>query len=138
MSELKSYSVWDRNVRWFHWINVLCMLGLMAVGVVILNAKALGVPNDGKILLKVTHVRIGYVFSLNLLWRFIWAFFGGTHARWRAILPGGRGYLKDVGSYVNDLRIGQPRQYLGHNPLHGFVLSSFRFVDRGLGSGSGC
>ena len=117
MSDLKSYFVWDRNVRWFHWVNVLCMLGLTAVGVVILNAKALGVPNDGKILLKATHVWLGYVFTLNLLWRFIWAFIGGTHARWRAILPGGRGYLKEVGSYVNDFRIGQPRQYLGHNPL---------------------
>ena len=117
MSDLKSYFVWDRNVRWFHWVNVLCMLGLTAVGVVILNAKALGVPNDGKILLKSTHVWLGYVFTLNLLWRFIWAFIGGTHARWRAILPGGRGYLKEVGSYVNDFRIGQPRQYLGHNPL---------------------
>jgi Ni,Fe-hydrogenase I cytochrome b subunit len=117
MSNLQSYFVWDRNVRWFHWVNVLCMLGLIAVGVVILNAKALGVPNDGKILLKAIHVWIGYVFTVNLLWRFIWAFFGGTHARWRAILPGGRGYLKEVGSYVNDIRIGQPRQYLGHNPL---------------------
>jgi len=117
MSNLQSHYVWDRNVRWFHWVNVLCMLGLIAVGVVILNAKALGVPNDGKILLKAIHVWIGYVFTVNLLWRFIWAFFGGTHARWRAILPGERGYLKEVGSYVNDIRIGQPRQYLGHNPL---------------------
>lgn len=117
MSDLKFHYVWDRNVRWFHWINVLCVLGLIAVGVVILNAKTLGVSNDGKILLKATHVYIGYVFSLNLLWRFIWAFIGGKHARWRAILPKRRGYLKDVGRYVNDLRIGQPRQYLGHNPL---------------------
>jgi Ni/Fe-hydrogenase 1 B-type cytochrome subunit len=117
MSDLKTHFVWDRNVRWFHWINVLCMLGLIAVGVVILNAKALGVPNDGKILLKATHVWIGYVFTLNLLWRLIWAFIGGTHARWQAFLPGGRGYVNEVSSYVNDLRIGRPRQYLGHNPL---------------------
>ena len=117
MSDLKSYFVWDRNVRWFHWINVLCMLGLVAIGVVILNAKTLGVPNDGKILLKATHVWIGYVFALNLLWRLIWAFIGGAHARWKAILPGGRGFVNELGSYVNDLRIGRERQYLGHNPL---------------------
>jgi hypothetical protein len=24
MAELKSYSVWDAGVRWFHWINVYC------------------------------------------------------------------------------------------------------------------
>jgi len=123
MPDLKKYFVWDRNVRWFHWINVLCMLGLVAVGVVILNAKALGVPNDGKILLKTTHVCIGYVFTLNLFWRLIWAFIGGPHARWRAILPGGRGYVGEVRSYITDLRTGQAHQYLGHNPLGRIALS---------------
>ena len=117
MPDLKAYFVWDRNIRLFHWINVLCMLGLIAVGVVILNAKVLGVPNDGKILLKATHVWLGYVFTLNLLWRFIWAFIGGPYARWRAILPGGRGYVMATRSYLNGLSNGQPRQYLGHNPL---------------------
>ena len=52
MTDLKVYSIWDANVRWFHWINLLCMLGLIAVGVVILNDKALGVSTDGKTLLK--------------------------------------------------------------------------------------
>ena len=117
MTEYKSYYVWDVSVRWFHWINLLCLLGLIAVGVAILNDKALGVTNDGKILLKTVHVWIGYVFTLNLLWRLVWAFIGGVHARWRAILPGGRGYMNDVRSYIADFIAGRPRQYLGHNPL---------------------
>ncbi|MEP7243014.1 MAG: cytochrome b/b6 domain-containing protein [Gammaproteobacteria bacterium] len=117
MTELKSYSVWDAGVRWFHWINLLCVLGLIAVGVGILNDKALGVSNDGKILLKTIHVWIGYAFALNLLWRLIWAFFGGPHARWRAILPGGRGYASETGRYIAAAREGRPMQYLAHNPL---------------------
>jgi Ni/Fe-hydrogenase 1 B-type cytochrome subunit len=117
MTNLHTYFAWDRNVRWFHWINVLCLLGLVAVGVVILNAKALGVPNDGKILLKTSHVWIGYVFTLNLIWRLIWAFIGGTNARWRAILPGRRGYVNEFNNYITGLRNGQPHQYLGHNPM---------------------
>lgn len=117
MTDLKTYTVWDTSVRWFHWINLVCMLGLIAVGVVILNAKALGVPNDGKILLKTVHVWIGYVFAVNLLWRLVWAFVGGAHARWRAILPGGRGYINALRTYVAEFNAGQPRQYLGHNPL---------------------
>jgi len=48
MTDLKVYSVWDASVRWFHWINLLCVLGLSAVSMVILNAKVLGVPSDGK------------------------------------------------------------------------------------------
>ena len=109
MTDLKACSVWDAGVRWFHWINLLCMLGLIAVGVVILNAKVLGVPSDGKILLKTVHVWIGYVFAVNLLWRLVWAFIGGPHARWRAILPGGRGYMNEVRSYIADFRAGRPR-----------------------------
>lgn len=117
MSELKSYRVWDAGVRWFHWVNVLCVLGLIAVGVGILNDKALGLSNDGKILLKTIHVWIGYVFALNLLWRFIWAFVGGKNARWRTMLPGGRGYLGKLRQYVAAAGAGQPKPYLAHNPL---------------------
>ena len=117
MSDLKTYAAWDRSVRAFHWINLLCMIGLIAVGVAILNDKALGVTNEGKILLKSVHACIGYVFALNLLWRLVWAFIGGPRARWRAILPGGRGYLGEVRSYVSGFGAGRPRQYLGHNPL---------------------
>lgn len=117
MTELKSYPVWDAGVRWFHWINLLCVLGLIAVGVAILNDSALGVTNDGKILLKTIHVSIGYAFALNLLWRLVWAFIGGPHARWRTILPGGRGYLSEMGQYIAAARAGHPMQYLAHNPL---------------------
>jgi len=44
---MHSYAVWDAGVRWFHWINVLCVLGLIAVGLVILNGTALGVSSEG-------------------------------------------------------------------------------------------
>ncbi|MDT8318898.1 MAG: cytochrome b/b6 domain-containing protein [Xanthomonadales bacterium] len=117
MSELKSFTAWDRTVRVFHWVNVLCMLGLIAVGTVILNAGALGVPDGGKILLKTVHVWIGYVFAINLLWRLVWAFIGSPRARWRAILPGGRGYLGELRRYFAAPGGTAARQYLGHNPL---------------------
>ena len=123
MAELKKYKVWDANVRWFHWINLLCVLGLIAVGVVILNGKALGITNDGKILLKSVHVWIGYIFTVNLFWRLVWAFIGGPHARWRAILPGGAGYRNELQAYTLSLKTGQPRQYLGHNPIGRIAVS---------------
>ena len=40
--------------------------------------KELGVTDNGKILLKTTHVWIGYVFAINLAWRIIWAFIGNA------------------------------------------------------------
>ncbi|MGB5098876.1 MAG: cytochrome b/b6 domain-containing protein, partial [Porticoccaceae bacterium] len=96
MNDLKSYAVWDSCTRWFHWINVLCVFGLIAVGLVILNSSSLGLSNDGKILTKEVHTLIGYVFVLNLVWRFIWAFWGNRYARWHSILPGGKGFKQAV------------------------------------------
>ncbi|MDH3526885.1 MAG: cytochrome b/b6 domain-containing protein [Gammaproteobacteria bacterium] len=110
MNELKAYPAWDAGVRWFHWINLLCLLGLIAVGVVILNAKTLGIPNEGKMLQKTVHVWIGYVFALNLLWRLVWAFIGTPRARWLALLPGGRGYgdeLREGGNLISAMFTGR-------------------------------
>ena len=128
MTALKSYFVWDASIRWFHWINVICILGLIAVGVAILNDKALGVSTEGKILLKTVHVWFGYVFAINLLWRLIWAFIGGPHARWSSILPTGPGYLNEVRAYISDFKAGRPRQYLDHNPLGRLAVSLILFL----------
>lgn len=116
-NELKSYPVWDAPTRWFHWINFLTVLGLVGVGVAILNDKALGVSNDGKVLLKTVHVLIGYAFALNLLARFAWAFVGNRYAGWGQMFPGGAGYARALKDEVAALRRGTPRHWLGHNPI---------------------
>lgn len=114
---LTEYQVWDRSVRIFHWVNVLSMLGLIAIGVVILNAKALGVTNEGKVLLKTWHVYCGYVFVINLIWRLIWTFVGSRFARWKAILPLGSEYKKQMCQYLAARKENKPVGFLGHNPL---------------------
>lgn len=120
---LQSYHAWDRTTRWFHWINVVCILGLVAVGVAILNGSKLGLTNDGKLLLKTIHVSFGYVFALNLLWRIIWAFIGSPSARWPAILPFRAGYMADVRAYIRGLARREPVPYLGHNPAARAIIA---------------
>ncbi|NOZ51982.1 MAG: cytochrome b/b6 domain-containing protein [Gammaproteobacteria bacterium] len=114
---LKYYSVWDRTTRWFHWINVICIIGLIGVGTTILNHKILGVSSDGKLLLKTVHVYIGYVFVLNLMWRLLWGFIGNKYVRWKMILPIGKAYWRSVSEYIAGAKTGQPPPYLGHNPI---------------------
>ena len=116
-NQLEFYSVWDRTTRWFHWINVICITGLVGVGVVILNNKILGVSDDGKLLLKTVHVYIGYVFVFNLAWRIIWGFIGNKFSRWKSVLPIGKGYRNSVREYLAGMKSGEPPQYLGHNPV---------------------
>ncbi|MDT8320490.1 MAG: cytochrome b/b6 domain-containing protein [Xanthomonadales bacterium] len=116
MTELREHAVWDAGTRWFHWINFLCVLILMFIGLVIFNAGSFDLSNAGKIQFKTLHAWVGYVFALNLLWRFAWAFFGNRYARWRSILPGGRGYLQALHRYLSAFAAGRPEPYAGHNP----------------------
>lgn len=113
----QAYLAWDRTVRCFHWINVLCVLALAGLGLVILNAGSLGVSGEGKVLLKTWHAYIGYVFALNLLWRLVWGWIGSRPARWSRVLPFGRGYPAALRNHLRGLRAGNPPAWRGHNPL---------------------
>ena len=115
--QLTAYPVWDRSVRIFHWLNVLCILALIAIGVAILNDKALGVSNDGKLLLKTIHVYFGYVFAANLTWRIVWGFIGNRYARWQSILPFNAQHRAQLSAMVTGVKTGKPVGFLGHNPI---------------------
>lgn len=114
---LFSYPVWDRSVRIFHWINVISITGLICLGLGLLYDDDLGLSKDGKILFKTIHAYIGYVFIINLAWRLIWGFFGNRYARWKGILPFGKGYKDALSAYISGLKDGTPPPYAGHNPL---------------------
>ncbi|MDT8427227.1 MAG: cytochrome b/b6 domain-containing protein [Pseudomonadales bacterium] len=115
--ELRAHKVWDLPVRLFHWLNVLCVLGLIVVGTFILQANNLGVSAEGKVTLKIIHAWIGYVFTFNLLWRLVHAFTGNRYARWSAIVPGGKAYVSRLREYTKGLLLGNAPAYKGHNPL---------------------
>jgi len=114
---MHEYPVWDRSIRWFHWINVLAVLTLIAIGVVIMNSKALGITDEGKLLLKTWHVYVGYVFAINLAWRLVWGFVGNRYSRWKAILPFGQQYKRHKQVFFAGLKQGKPVGFKGHNPL---------------------
>jgi len=47
----------------------------------------------------------------------VWGFIGGPYARWRAILPFGRGYGKQLAGEFAALREGRAQNYIGHSPM---------------------
>jgi cytochrome b len=121
---LTEYRVWDRTQRVFHWVNFLAVLALAAIGTVILNADALGIPDDpGMVILKTAHVYVGYVFILNLLWRLVWLFVGGPFARWSALLPVGPMFGSRLAAQVKSLLSGRMPFFIGHSPLARIVLT---------------
>lgn len=133
MSEEKRYPVraWGLGVRLFHWINVLCILGLIALGLMILNSKAFGIAGPAKVLLKEVHAWFGYVFVTNLVLRLILAFVGPADARWRAFLP-----VRGAARYLGQLARGRAASYAGHNPA-GRIAVTLLFVSMLTQAGTG-
>ena len=116
-SQLRVHVVWDAPVRWFHWINVICVIVISGLALVTMYNEELALQRAARDLLKTLHVYVGYVFIANLVWRIVWAFCGNRFARWKAMLPFGPGYGKAALGYAASLRTDRPQQYLGHNPL---------------------
>lgn len=110
--EREQVFVWSRKIRLFHWINVICILLLIVIGVIILNSKLIGVSTDGKVLLKTIHVLIGYAFAVNLLIRIIIGFAGTAYERWGNTLPFNKGFKKDLIQFSQQ----NNKTYKGHNP----------------------
>lgn len=93
---------------------------LLALGLVIFNAGALGISVDGKILLKTLHVLVGYVFAINLLLRIVMGFFGKGYERWGKTLPFHKGFTTEFANFKHQ----QLKKYKGHNPLGKLMVAA--------------
>lgn len=113
----RSYAAWDVPVRLFHWINAICFVGMVVTGLIIEDAKHLGIANDGRILWKELHAGIGYVLTVNLAVRVIWGFMGRPTARWSHSLAFTPRWGRELAAFLAAKRRGEPRAYVGHNPL---------------------
>jgi len=112
----KAYKAWDLPTRLFHWINFLCVICLSILGLIMLNKGAIGISgSEAGIGLKVLHVTVGYLFSVNLLVRIFWGFAGGRYSRWSTLLPGNK-FKQELSSYKSSVKSGEPQTFIGHNP----------------------
>lgn len=90
--------VWDLPTRVFHWVLVLCFVGLLVTGEVGGNAME-------------WHFRVGYVVLTLLLFRLIWGIFGGFWSRFSSFVVAPTAIWR----YAQGR--GTPQQSIGHNPL---------------------
>jgi len=116
--------VWSRNIRIFHWINVIAITLLVCIGLIILNGKLFGVSTDGKVLLKTIHVFVGYVFAINLLFRLIIGFIGKAHERWNKVLPFNKGFSQELVEFKQNKK----STYKGHNPAGKLMVFALLFL----------
>jgi len=91
--------VWDLPLRLFHWLLVLLVV------VSFVSAKIGGNAMQ-------FHLLSGYAILALLLFRILWGFLGGTHARFASFIRGPAAVI----SYLRGLSGHEAGRHLGHNP----------------------
>jgi len=98
-------TVWDLPVRIFHWVLVLLVVSQIVTATIGGNAMEY-------------HALGGYTILTLVLFRILWGFAGGTHARFHDFVRGPAA----VARYAHMLIKGTAATQRGHNPLGGWSV----------------
>lgn len=97
--------VWDAPVRLFHWT----LLALVVVA---------WFTGEGEGNAALIHRYAGETIAGLIVFRVIWGFVGGEHARFSDFAAG----PSAVAAHIRDLTSKTPKRHIGHNPLGGIVV----------------
>lgn len=130
--------VWELPVRFYHWLNALCVVVLSVTGYLIGRPVSVGAAAEayqqywfGEI--RFAHFVAAFVFFISFLVRIYWGFVGNRYARWTNFIPHRKSQLSEVGEVLK-VDLVQTKLhgslYLGHNALAGFLyfLSFLAFL----------
>lgn len=105
MSSPRKVLVWDIPTRVFHWLLVMLVITSFVSVKIGGNAMAL-------------HMWSGYAVLALLLFRLVWGFIGGWHARFASFISGPGAIISYLGQMLNK----NGKKHLGHNPLGGWSV----------------
>jgi len=130
--------VWELPVRFYHWLNALCVFVLIVTGFIIGKPLAITYSTEayqqywfGTI--RFLHFVTAFVFFFNFLFRIYWGFVGNRYARWQNFLPITRQQWREIKEVLKvDILQAEPRGIIsiGHNMLAGltYFLSFLIFL----------
>jgi cytochrome b len=98
-------STWDLPVRIFHWALALLVVAQCLTASIGGNAMQF-------------HAIGGYAILTLVLFRILWGFFGGTHARFRDFVRGPAPVIR----YAKSILSVPHQSHRGHNPLGGWSV----------------
>ena len=121
--------VWEQPVRWFHWINALCVIVLGVTGWMIAHPPAFmnaGEASEGFWFgeIRFVHFATAYLFVANFLFRLYWASVGNKYTHWRNFFPITRPQIRQVWAVlkVDVLQSSDKAVHtLGHNSVAYFT-----------------
>lgn len=117
--------VWEIPVRFFHWINAICIVILCITGYIIGDPPAIqhgteAVANYWFGWVRLIHFGVAMIFAVNFIVRVYWAFAGNKFANWRNFVPLTKEQWRSIfqTTKVDILLLSKDPVYdIGHNSL---------------------
>lgn len=128
--DMERVFVWQLPVRFFHWLNALCIVVLGITGYLIGHPLAFENAQEawasywfGKV--RFVHFATAYLLVFNFLFRIYWGFVGNKYATWRNFIPLQASQWKEIGRVLRvDIMLGKierPLESIGHNAFAGLI-----------------
>ncbi len=121
--------VWQLPVRFYHWINALCVATLAVTGYLIGRPLAVQSAAEASYSywfgqIRFIHFLAAFIFFFNFLFRIYWGFVGNRFARWRNFIIHRKSQVQEAADVLKiDILQTQskPLESIGHNSLAGFT-----------------
>lgn len=134
--------VWQLPVRFYHWINALAVVVLVATGLMIGRPLAFASHDEAYLnysfaWIRFVHFVAAFIFFFNFAARIYWGFVGNQYARWDQFLPiTPTLFRKQTREAVEVLKVdilqakSAPLDSIGHNALAAwtYVLTFLAFL----------
>jgi Ni/Fe-hydrogenase 1 B-type cytochrome subunit len=121
--------VWQLPVRFYHWINALCIVSLSTTGYLIGSPFALQSASEASFgywfgTVRLIHFITAFVFFFNFVFRIYWGFVGNKYSDWRNFIITKKEKWQEVKDVlaVDVLQTKvKPLESVGHNALAGLT-----------------
>ena len=125
----KEIYVWQLPVRFYHWINALCIVALSITGYLIGWPIAISSGAEASFgywfgTVRFIHFVFAFVFFFNFLYRIYWGFTGNKYSRWDNFIPFRKSQYKEMIDVIKvDILqlVCKPLESIGHNALASFT-----------------
>ncbi len=122
---LREVYVWELPVRFFHWLNALCILILCITGYLIADPIAILKETEANFsywfgTIRFIHFVTAFVFFFNFVFRIYWGFVGNRYSHWNNFIPLKKTQWKE---FFNVIKVDvlmvktKPVESIGHNTL---------------------
>lgn len=125
--KLEQHYVWQIPVRFYHWVNFVCLIVLVSTGYLIGSPLAFHSASEAYQqywfgITRFLHFAFAYIFFFNFLFRIYWGFAGNKYASWTNFIPYTRKHWQDIKAVLQidilQIRL-KPLISTGHNALAG-------------------